>query len=195
MSAAVALRRGRAADAAAIARVYVATWRAAYAGLVPDAYLVAMTEAGQARQWGALLGPGRGRGTLLVAETPGGTRGAGGTRSAGGTIVGFGSCGPARPCGLAYRGEVYSLYVDGDWQNRGIGRALLEGLFEALRDQGLPSAVIWVLAANPSRFFYRALGGTVVAERHESFAGTSLAEAAYGWPDLAAWRAARQARG
>ncbi len=185
MSATVALRRGRPADAPAIARVYVATWRAAYAGLVPDAYLVAMTEAGQARQWRALLGPGRGRETALVAETPG----------AGGTIVGFGSCGPARPCGLAYRGEVYTLYVDGDWQNRGIGRALLEGLFEALRDQDLPNAVIWVLAANPSRFFYRALGGTIVAERHESFAGTSLAETAYGWPDLAAWCAGRQARG
>ncbi len=191
MSATVALRRGRPADAPAIARVYVATWQAAYAGLVPDAYLVAMTEAGQARQWRALLGSGRGRETLLVAETPG----AGGTRSAGGTIVGFGSCGPARPCGLAYRGEVYTLYVDGDWQNRGIGRALLDGLFEALRDQGLPNAVVWVLAANPSRFFYRALGGTVVAERHEAFAGTSLAETAYGWPDLAAWHAARQTHG
>ena len=55
-------------DAEAIARVHVAAWRAAYAGVVPDRYLVAMSQAGQARQWRRLLGPSRARETVLVAE-------------------------------------------------------------------------------------------------------------------------------
>jgi GNAT superfamily N-acetyltransferase len=170
------LRPARAEDATAIARVHVATWRAAYAGVVPDAYLVGMTERSQARQWRALLGRPQSREGVLVAEAPG----------AG--LVGFGSCGLARAGGLAYRGEVFTLYVDPDWQNRGIGRALLGGLFEALLDHGLPDVLIWVLSANPARYFYEALGGRIVAERQEAFAGTLLDETAYGWPDLAAWR-------
>ncbi len=43
-------------DAGPIARVHVTTWRAAYAGLVPDTYLVGMTEVGQMRLWRRLLG-------------------------------------------------------------------------------------------------------------------------------------------
>ena len=156
-AAGVVLRQARPEDAAAIARVHVATWRAAYAGVVPDAYLVAMTEKGQARQWGGLLGQGLGQGRnrtqaregVLVAESPGGV------------LVGFGSCGRARAGTLSYRGEVFTLYVDVDWQNRGIGRALLVELFRTLLDHGLPDALIWVLSANPSRYFYEALGGRV----------------------------------
>ena len=44
-----------------------------------------------------------------------------------------------------------------------------------------------MLAANPSRFFYEAMGGQRAGERQESFAGTELEELAYGWPDLESW--------
>jgi hypothetical protein len=42
-----------------------------------------------------------------------------------------------------------------------------------------------VLAQNPSRFFYEAMGGRRVGERMESLWGLELPEIAYGWPDLA----------
>jgi GNAT superfamily N-acetyltransferase len=173
-------------DAEAIARVHVAAWRAAYAGVVPDRYLVAMSQAGQARQWRRLLGPSRARETVLVAEA---------LLDGGREVVGFGSCGPARPCGLRYAGEVYTLYVAGDWRDRGIGRALLTGLFQALLGAGLPDALIWVLSANPARFFYQTVEGTAAAERQEAFAGTLLDETAYAWPDLAGWLAAVHGEG
>lgn len=181
MSGDLVLRPARPADAGAIARVHVPTWRAAYAGLVPDAYLVAMTETNQARQWRRLLAGPRAQETVLVAEARTGKET---------ELVGFGSCGPARPCGLPYKGEVFTLYVAGDWQDRGVGRALIAGLFEAMLAGGFPDALLWVLSANPSRFFYRAVGGTAVAERQEAFAGTLLDETAYAWPDLAGWLAA-----
>ncbi len=176
----VVVRPADLADAPAIARVHVATWRAAYAGLVPDGYLVAMTEMRQAGQWRALLARARPREAVLVAERSG-------------RLVGFGSCGPARFHALKYGGEVYTLYVDLDWQNHGVGRALLTGLFAALGDRGCSEAVVWVLSGNPARFFYQALGGVAVAERKEAFAGTLLDETAYGWPDLAAWLASAPA--
>ena len=59
-------------------------------------------------------------------------------------------------------------------------------VFVELQAQHLTSAIIWVLAANPSRFFYEAMGGKRVGEREEKMWGTKLREIAYGWPDLAA---------
>jgi hypothetical protein len=67
--------------------------------------------------------------------------------------------------------------------------------FEGLLDLGFGSALVWVLAGNPSRFFYEALGGAVAGRREENFAGTVLQEIGYGWKDLEAWLADERARG
>jgi hypothetical protein len=43
---------------------------------------------------------------------------------------------------------------------------------------------VWVLARNPSRKFYEALGGKVIAEKEIERDGESFVEVAYGWNDL-----------
>ena len=175
----VAIRRARPDDAEAIARIHVETWRATYAGLLPDRYLVGMSQQGQSFVWQRAIAR-RGRNeAILVARADGG-----------GPIVGFGNAGPARSNLAPYKAEVYTLYVALDWQGRGIGRQLLGGLFRSLVEGGLEDAYLWVLSSNPSRFFYEAMGGERAAERQEPFAGTLLDETAYGWPDLKAWLAA-----
>ena len=188
MTAAITLRPARPGDAAAIAKVHVETWRAAYAGIVPDAYLVSMTESKQALQWNHMIRRAVAPEAVLAAES---------ADVPGGRIVGFGSCGRAR--GQAATGpgsgEIFTLYVTPDWQGRGIGRLLLEGLFARLHGSGLSEAVLWVLSDNPTRFFYEGLGGRRVAERKERFAGVELDEAAYAWRDLGAWLAARRGAG
>jgi ribosomal protein S18 acetylase RimI-like enzyme len=98
--------------------------------------------------------------------------------------VGFGSCGPARDASLNHAGEIYTLYVLPDFHDLGIGRRLLRGLFDRLATRGMDSALVWVLADNPSRFFYESMGGRRVAERDERVWGTVLTEAAYGWTDF-----------
>ena len=188
MTAPVSLRPARPGDAAAIARVHVETWRAAYAGIVPDAYLVSMTESRQALQWNHTIRRAVAPEVVLAAESP---------ELPGGRIVGFGSCGRARgqvgsgPGSGPGSGEIFTLYVAPDWQGRGIGRLLLEALFARLHGGGLNQAVVWVLSGNPARFFYEALGGRRIAERKERFAGVDLAAAGYAWPDLGAWLAER----
>ncbi len=175
----IKVRRARGEDAAAIARVHVETWRAAYAGLVPDDYLVGMSEQGQAFGWQKAIAR-RGRfETILVAEAEGGP------------LVGFGNAGVTRHGVLPWDAEVYTLYVAVDWQGQGTGRRLLGALFRALVRNGFNDAFLWVLASNPSRFFYEAMGGERAAERQEAFAGTKLNETAYAWPDLKAWLAAQ----
>ena len=101
-------------------------------------------------------------------------------------VVGFASYGVNRQQRLAYAGEINTLYILPDFQGRGLGRWLLTRLFEALAEGGRNSVVIWVLARNPSRFFYEAMGGKRIAERDETLWGEILHEYAYGWPDLRA---------
>ena len=66
----------------------------------------------------------------------------------------------------------------------GIGRRLLDAMFVQLRSDGCDTAVLWMLAANPTRFFYEALGGEFAGARTDRFAGEEVDEVAYAWRDL-----------
>jgi len=57
-------------------------------------------------------------------------------------------------------------------------------MLRALRGTGYESAMLWVLAGNPSRFFYEAMGGKRVAERNERLWGVVMPELAYEWRPL-----------
>jgi ribosomal protein S18 acetylase RimI-like enzyme len=174
----IRIRRAARADAAAIGRVHVETWQATYAGLLPDAMLVAMSDVRQSAWWSQLLAdPGEARGVFVADDQEAG-------------VVGFGSCGPMRdpPEGLDGReikvGEVYTLYVEPDFQNLGLGRQLLAALFRQLKADRCDTAVLWMLAENPTRFFYEGLGGERVGERIDTLSGVDVEEIAYAWRNL-----------
>ena len=81
-------------------------------------------------------------------------------------------------------GEVYTLYVEPDFQNLGLGRRLLDAMFRQLRADGFDTAVLWMLARNPTRFFYEGLGGDLVGHRSDRMGGEPVEEVAYAWRDL-----------
>jgi L-amino acid N-acyltransferase YncA len=168
----VVIRTARKEDAGAIARIYVESWRSTYAGLLPDKLLLRMNVADhEARWWRHVLARFRRNHFVYVAET----------EEDG--VVGFGSGGPSRQADLPYRGEIYTLYLRDEFHGRGIGRLLFSALTErCLREYG-NSLIVWVLAGNPSRFFYHALGGKAVARRPTTMAGAKIEELAYGWED------------
>jgi ribosomal protein S18 acetylase RimI-like enzyme len=176
------IRRAARTDAGAIGRVYVETWQAAYAGLLPDAMLVGMSDVRQSAYWSRLLSDPREARGVFVADD----------RDMG--VVGFGSCGPVRDLpeelesgdSEARVGEIYTLYVEPDFQNLGLGRRLLDALFRQLRADGCNTAVLWMLADNPTRFFYEGLGGQRIGERTDTMGGIDVDEQAYGWRDLEA---------
>ena len=166
------IRRAGPSDARAIGRVHVETWRATYAGILPDKVLIDMSADAKASQWRRmLLRPPQGD-TAIVAELP----------ETG--VVGFASCGRATGNPFGIEGEIHTLYVLPDFQEQGLGRRLLCGALAALKRAGRRSAFLWVLAANPARFFYEAMGGTRIGERQEELWQTHLQELAYSWPDL-----------
>jgi ribosomal protein S18 acetylase RimI-like enzyme len=174
----IRIRRANRNDAPAIGRVHVETWQSAYAGMLPDAMLVGMSDVRQAGWWlRALSDPGEARGIFVADDQDMG-------------VVGFGSCGPARdlPEGLDGRevrvGEVFTLYVEPDFQNQGLGRRLLDALFRQLKADRCDTAVLWMVAANPTRFFYEGLGGEIVGERIDTLSGVDVEEVAYAWRSL-----------
>ena len=171
------LRRAGIADAAAVAEIYVETWREAYPGMLPDRLLVGMSRERQAQAWrNSICDPGQ---SILLAE------------DGGGEVIGFGSCGATRHSSLPFSGEVYTLYVAPDHQRRGAGSLLLGGLLRDLHRRGHRAALVWALADNPSRFFYEAMGASLVAESTETLWGKRVRQRGYGWRDLDAWLAAR----
>lgn len=176
----IRIRRGKRTDASAIGRVHVETWQATYAGLLPDTMLVTMSDVRQSAWWSRMLAdPGEARGIFVADDEEMG-------------VVGFGSCGLVRdpPEGLRGSerrvGEVYTLYVEPDFQNRGLGRRLLDALFRQLRADGCDTAVLWMLAENPTRFFYEGMGGKRVGQRIDTLSGVDVEELAFAWHDLSA---------
>ncbi len=165
----IKIRAARRGDTKAIGRIQVDTWRDAYAGLLPDKALLRMSADIEGGRWVRVIDRDE---SVVVAEDS----------KAG--VVGFGSGGPSRVRTLPYGGEVYTLYVAPGYQGKGIGRRLLRAVFVELELAGHKSAVIWVLKANPSRFFYEAMGGRYVADRTERLWGAAVDESAYGWDEL-----------
>src|SRR4051794_14010383 len=132
----VSVRQATPEDAAQVARVYIESWHDAYAGILPNRLLCAMTAKGQTARWRAAI-RARGRESVLVAECA--THG----------VVGMTSFGPARDAALGFESEVYTLYVDPSFYGHGSGRALMQGAFASLRKRGQSSCVIWAHAKNP----------------------------------------------
>lgn len=166
------VRLARAQDASQIARVYIESWHDTYPGVIPTALLRAMTPKGQTARWSAAI-RAQSREAVLVAEND---------RHG---IVGMASLGPARDRGTGFDGEVYTLYVDPGFYDRGVGRALLTGGFHLLRQRGYSSCVIWAHSRNNARFFYEAMGGRIIAERFGKLMGEPTPEVAFGWKTLA----------
>ena len=122
------IRDAEVADAQAIGEVHVASWQAAYAGLMPDSFLAGLSVESRAASWARHIG--NGAGPVLVAEEDG-------------VIAGFAAFGP---------GRLYALYLLPEYWGRGLGRALHDRVVE-----GLPgdSAVLWVLSTNErAKAFY-----------------------------------------
>lgn len=168
----VTIRDARAGDSAALARIQLASWRSAYAGILPQDYLDHFTDAEQEEDWRDLLAQPD-HDLLLVAE------------SKAGAVVGYALAGPVRSEEKEFASEVIALHILPAWRGRGIGRRLFTAAATRLRDQGYPSLVLWVLEKNsPARGFYEHLGGQLLRTRPVPMEGIDATEVSYGWPEI-----------
>jgi ribosomal protein S18 acetylase RimI-like enzyme len=177
----ITVRRARPADAGAIGAVHVAAWRSAYPGILPDAYLAGLSAPRQAAYYDSAVRSGVG---VHVAAASGADLGALGGAA---RIVGFVTGSPARPGRWTEPlgdGEIETLYVLDDWRERGLGRRLMRAAAAHLAAAGCRSAFVWVLRANPNRWFYERLGGRAAAEATIQVAGAPVVQTAYVWSPI-----------
>src|SRR5262249_27500113 len=162
---AVTLRRAAPGDARPIAEVRINAWRATYAGMVPAAYLAAMSVDDNTAQWQRILSAGPNTTSVFVADD-------------GGEVAGF-ACGNMLPEQKhGFDAELTAIYLRRDRQRAGVGRRLVAAVAAAQREHGAKGLVTWVFAANRNaRAFYERLGAELVTEQ-------PFHEAGYGWRDL-----------
>ncbi len=142
----VTVRRATEADARAIAAIHVATWRAAYAAILPVGFPARLSVQQREAGWRTGLREPAPRVASWVAE-------------ADGRVVGFATTGPTRDADVEGFGELYTMYVEPRSWGSGAGSALMERALDGLREAGFESAMLWVFADNPrGRAFYERWG-------------------------------------
>jgi ribosomal protein S18 acetylase RimI-like enzyme len=138
--------------------VQVETWQAAYAHVLPQEQLQALTVKERAEQWR--------NHPPIVAEVDD-------------EVVGFVSVGGSRDDDAD--GELYAIYVHPDHWSTGAGRALMDAGEAELRRLGHRDVVLWVLDDNPRarRFYERAEWATDGARRGIEIFGAEVPEVRY----------------
>lgn len=139
----VRIRIAGVADAGAVARVHIASWRGAYAGIVPDDYLESLDEPSREASWRAILADTPA--TMWLAEAPD-------------RPLGFASLGPCRDEDADDGDlEIYTIYLSPETWGLGVGRELMRTMLT-----NVPASTpvsLWVLAdAARAHHFYRRHG-------------------------------------
>jgi ribosomal protein S18 acetylase RimI-like enzyme len=142
------VRAARASDASGLARVQVASWRSAFAGLVPDAVIAELTSeeaVGQfTERWReAISAPPTSKHRVHVAvEKPGEPE-----------ILGFAAAGPATDEDLwpGTDGELYELHVLPSVAAEGHDQRLLHAVADTFAEDGFSTGYTWTLAGDEAR--------------------------------------------
>jgi ribosomal protein S18 acetylase RimI-like enzyme len=167
------LRRGTPGDLAAVSALQLASWRDAYRGLLPDAYLDGALAADLDAVWRRKLdGAPAPRSLLLVAE------------AAEGSLAGFlYACQEAAGAQSAY---LDNLHVRPEWRGAGLGARLMRAAVPELSALGYGGLHLRVFAQNTAALrFYERLGGRIAERSREDLMGHPADTYRIVWPVLA----------
>jgi GNAT superfamily N-acetyltransferase len=166
----IRVRHATPKDAASLATAEIASWRVAYQGLIPNAFLSGLAREEKTEGWcqNLLKHGASGRKRVLVAVSDS-------------VAIGF--------VRVDYDGDdhevglVYLLYVLPEHWRHGVGTALMGAAMDELRDLGMREAILWVLRDNQrARAFYEGFGwrsdGRTTAE-NRNYGGIELEALCY----------------
>lgn len=152
-------------DADELARVHLASWRAAYEELLPASYLDGLREDELAARWWRRLAAGEIDEAIRILEVDG-------------RVGGFVTFGPLKDDAswLGYAGEIFMLYLEPALMGHGLGRVLMRRAFDELARCQCHWVVVWVLARNEgARRFYEREGLRLDGSRRwDSFGDRSV---------------------
>jgi GNAT superfamily N-acetyltransferase len=139
----VIIRKARESDILGLAETHVASWRAAYRGLMPDKIIEKHTVESRSVAWTKTLVDPTQRILVCISDE----------RVAGFSYFGRSREKHAEPT----EAELMAIYVHPDYWRRGIGRAICRETIENLRGN-FSTVIVWVLRDNHNtRKFYEAM--------------------------------------
>jgi ribosomal protein S18 acetylase RimI-like enzyme len=161
------IRTAQLADAGAIAAIHVRGWQAAYAHILPAAFLDSLSVEKRTVRWHSILALTRAGETHVYVE--------------GATVLGWIDWGPSRDPDRNGEAEVLAIYVSPDHWQRGIGRQLMQRAEAGVSSRGIARITLWVLEQNTSgRRFYERLGYAADGARKiEDVGGVQATELRY----------------
>jgi GNAT superfamily N-acetyltransferase len=134
-------------DAEVCAAIHVASWKAAYRGMMPDEYLDGLCVDDRLPAWREMLAAERAPQTVIVVIEDDGV------------VRGFATCRPTADTPTC--GEVGAIYLEPDTWERGLGRQLMAAVVERASSSGLRELTLWVHTQNSrARAFYTRTGWT-----------------------------------
>jgi ribosomal protein S18 acetylase RimI-like enzyme/effector-binding domain-containing protein len=152
------IRRAVGGDAGQLAAVHVDSWRAAYAGLVPEQVIAELSVAGREVAWRETIAAQGAMAWTLVAERAGTDHARTGGEA---RLLGFCSVlAPSRdPDDGGVAGEIAGLYVDPACWREGVGSALLTAGLAELEAAGFGEVTVWIMSGNTAaERFYAGFG-------------------------------------
>lgn len=162
------LRNATIQDAQTIATIHVASWQAAYDGLLPEEFLDRLSVPQRAKFWRSILAESAGE-TWLAEEN--------------GRLLGFVNFGPCRDEDMDKEtvAEIYAIYLLPEAWGKGYGRALCQQALLSLKEAGFSEVSLWVLSENEGAIaFYERAGFEVDdATKTGQWDNVQLAEVRY----------------
>jgi GNAT superfamily N-acetyltransferase len=165
------IRKATIDDSPGLARIQVDSYRTAYVGFFPQAYLDRFSYVEQTRDWQDLLSSASNE-VLFVAE------------NRQGEIVGYALGRAETDPRATYDSTLAAMHVRRSQQRQGIGRRLLIAVVQELQAQGCRSLWLSTLAGNPVHAWYKRLGGVPIGELRYMVEEVEIVEIKYGWSDI-----------
>lgn len=161
------IRHVTVSDIKSLARVHVDSWCETYQDIIPKVYLESLKYTDKQSMWEKLIPrrPENG-GTLVVLDDEA-------------NVIGFCDFGPAREHEHGIKGEIYAIYLLKRFQGKGYGRALINAVKEEFSKRRITDFYLWVLKDNPTKEFYKHLGGEYIKSAAIEVGGTELVEELY----------------
>lgn len=164
------IREAKINDSNGIARVIVDTWRSTYSGIMPQEFLDNMSYKKAEKIFDEAIKMND-RITLVVENSSG-------------EIIGIAAGGKEREGYKSYQGEIYAIYILKDYQEKGLGKKLINRMIKKFICEDINSMIIWVLEDNSSRKFYEKLGGISKEVKYSKIGQKELKEIGYIWNGL-----------
>jgi ribosomal protein S18 acetylase RimI-like enzyme len=169
-----AVRDAAPADLPGIAELHATSWRAAYRGLLPDAFLDGPVVADRKAHWSGMIARMAPSDLLLAAEQNH-------------VLVGFIAVWTTEPSGCepGFDLLIDNLHVRPDLRGDRIGERLMRAVARRLKNRPSARACLWLIDGNaPAHRFYRRLGGTDGDRKQDMIGGALVGEMRIIWDDF-----------